>query len=166
MTTSNRIVPFGILAMLLFTLTSCLSENPPPSCDDSETEEPILSMAQGAEPDTCDPPAPPEPCDDCPGLHGDPHLRTFDDRRYDVQAAGEMTLVLADDLEVQVRMEPVGTQVSAATAVAVLVDGSRFMVTLDRTSAVGYLAPTRRSHRGTLTGVLRSRRRRSSGTHR
>lgn len=78
---------------------------------------------------TCPPPPElPPPCPGCPGVTGDPHVKTFDGRGYDMQGAGEFTAVIADDLEVQVRTEPTGEAVSAVTAVAMKVDGARVTV--------------------------------------
>lgn len=52
----------------------------------------------------------PPPCrgSGCARSTGDPHLRTFDGRHYDFQAAGEFVLARAtsDKFEVQVRQEP------------------------------------------------------------
>lgn len=60
---------------------------------------------------------------------GDPHLRSFDGLRYDMQAVGELVLMesTTDDLEVQIRTAPWGerTDVSMVTAVAARVDGQR-----------------------------------------
>jgi hypothetical protein len=69
---------------------------------------------------------------------GDPHLLTFDGLSYDLQAAGEFTLVesTSGDIVVQVRAVPlVGSQsVAANAAVAAKVDGHRVTVTLQNES--------------------------------
>lgn len=68
----------------------------------------------------------------CYKVSGEPHLSTFDDFRYDLQAAGEFIAAksLDDNLEVQVRLEPFGTYdwLSVATAVAARLGNSRVMI--------------------------------------
>ncbi|MGI8329947.1 VWD domain-containing protein [Actinomadura scrupuli] len=65
----------------------------------------------------------------CGSSTGDPHLRTFDQRRYDLQSAGEFVLARATDgsLEVQTRQTPVpgSRTVSTVSAVALKVGGTR-----------------------------------------
>jgi len=67
---------------------------------------------------------------------GDIHLQTMDGARYDFQGAGEYVASrsTAGDLEVQLRLEPTGfgSNVSLATAVALLVDSTRASVALGR----------------------------------
>ena len=70
---------------------------------------------------------------ECGGISGEPHLTTYDDLRYDLQAAGEFIAARSpdDNLEVQVRMEPYRSNpdiVSAATAVAAQVEPYRVMI--------------------------------------
>ena len=66
---------------------------------------------------------------------GDPHLLTFDDRPYDLQAAGEFTLVKStiDDMLVQVRQAalPGRYPVAVTSAVAAKLSGHRVSLTLD-----------------------------------
>jgi len=66
---------------------------------------------------------------------GDPHLLTFDGRPYDLQAAGEFTLVKSttDDFLVQVRQVPLPGQypVAVNTAVAAKLAGHRVTATLE-----------------------------------
>lgn len=128
-----------LLAVVLVVspLGGCLKEDPPQACDASKNEPTFSASGPGSE--RCEPPPPPEPCDDCPGAFGDPHLRTFDGVRYDLQAAGELTLVRAGDLEIQVRLEKSGRWISIVTGVAMNVDGSRFTLTQDPEST-GYVA--------------------------
>ena len=84
------------------------------------------------------PPGPPEdppdpPCTgSCGGSSGEPHLRTFDGDRYDLQTAGELVAARTDGLEVQVRTEPYGDSrlVSVNTAVAVGTADHRITLTL------------------------------------
>lgn len=66
-------------------------------------------------------PAPSCSSSSCGGSSGEPHLRTFDGQRYDLQTAGELVAARTDGLEVQLRTEPYGdsTRVSVNTAVAV-----------------------------------------------
>ena len=67
---------------------------------------------------------------------GDIHVQTMDGANYDFQASGEFiaSRSMAGDLEVQLRLESTGfsSNVSIATAVAVLVDTSRVSVALGR----------------------------------
>lgn len=71
----------------------------------------------------------------CGSSTGDPHLRTFDQRRYDLQSAGEFVLARATDgsLEVQTRQTPVpgSRTVSTVSAVAVKVGGTRIGIYTD-----------------------------------
>ena len=63
----------------------------------------------------------------CGGSNGDPHLRTIDGSRYDLQAAGEYVLLRAPDgsVEIQSRQEPRGESVTINSAVAARVNGHR-----------------------------------------
>lgn len=65
-------------------------------------------------------------------MTGDPHVRTLDQVRYDLQAAGEFVGIrsLDDDLEVQYRLEAAGrpASVSYVTAVAVKVGAHKVML--------------------------------------
>jgi hypothetical protein len=75
-------------------------------------------------------PAPEKPCKEgCGGSNGDPHLRTVDGFRYDLQAAGEFVLLRAPDgsVEIQGRQErpSEGSNATIGTAVAVKVNGHR-----------------------------------------
>ncbi|MPV50996.1 PQQ-binding-like beta-propeller repeat protein [Pseudactinotalea sp. HY160] len=76
------------------------------------------------------PPSPrqPTPCTGpCGGGSGEPHLRTFDGVRYDLQLVGEFVLADSEQLTVQTRQEPYGdsTRVSIITAAAIEVGGHR-----------------------------------------
>lgn len=69
----------------------------------------------------------------CGRVTGEPHLRTFDDLKYDLQAVGEFIAgrSLDDNMQVQVRMEPFSTGidfVTVATAVAAQVGQQRIMI--------------------------------------
>ncbi|MEO6349985.1 MAG: hypothetical protein ABIP53_04975, partial [Candidatus Limnocylindrales bacterium] len=70
----------------------------------------------------------------CAGSDGDPHLRTVDNVRYDLQSAGEQVLLRSPDqsIEIQARQEPRGaigdTDISTNTAVAARVNGHRVAV--------------------------------------
>lgn len=63
----------------------------------------------------------------CGSANGDPHLRTFDQTRYDLQTVGEYVLARAQDgdFEVHVRHSPFAgsRQVSVVSAAAVRLDG-------------------------------------------
>ena len=71
---------------------------------------------------------------------GDPHLLTFDNRAYDLQAAGEFTLVKStvDDFLVQVRQVPLPGRYPVAVNVAVAANlgGHRVTVTLENSVPV------------------------------
>lgn len=71
----------------------------------------------------------------CKEMADDPHLKTFDGVRYDLQAAGEFVGLASedDDLEIQYRLEPPGERrnVSVVTAVAARVGGRRVVFTPD-----------------------------------
>ena len=80
---------------------------------------------------------PPDPkCtgEGCGDSHGDPHLRSFDGRRWSFQAVGEFVAARnpAGGFEVQARQEPVvqSRRVSVNTAVALDVAGDRVQVAL------------------------------------
>ena len=70
----------------------------------------------------------------CGSLGGDPHLRTYDGLRYDVQAVGEFELTRSDDgtFEIQARQQAVTawSAASVATAVAARIGESRAMISL------------------------------------
>ena len=65
----------------------------------------------------------------CGGSNGDPHMRTVDGVRYDLQAAGEYVLLRSADgsIEIQGRQErpSVGEDTTIDTAIAVKADGHR-----------------------------------------
>ena len=74
-------------------------------------------------------PAPEKPCSagGCGGSNGDPHMKTVDGSKYDLQAAGEYVLLRAadDSVEMQARQEPRGDVATINTAVAAKVNGHR-----------------------------------------
>ena len=63
----------------------------------------------------------------CGGSNGDPHLKTVDGSRYDLQAAGEYVMLRAPDgsVEIQARQEPRGGSATINTAVAARVNDHR-----------------------------------------
>ncbi|HEX6684913.1 MAG TPA: VWD domain-containing protein [Candidatus Limnocylindrales bacterium] len=75
----------------------------------------------------CVPPRDEERCDsaDCGGSNGDPHILTYDNRRYDFQAVGEFVLTreIGGQFQIQARQQPfprsrlVATNTSVAMAV-------------------------------------------------
>lgn len=86
-------------------------------------------------PEGCNPPPRPDGCADerCANSNGDPHLLTFDHKRYDFQAVGEFVLTRSTappGFEVQVRQQPVpGSRVVAVnSAVAMTVGDDRVEV--------------------------------------
>ncbi|MEM9135274.1 MAG: VWD domain-containing protein [Actinomycetota bacterium] len=154
----------GLLAAAAasFLLAAC-GGSPPPFCGEFSLDG---ELAADCPPEP--PPPPPEgppPCVGCGSSVGDPHLTTFDQLRYDLQGAGEYTAVLADDLEVQLRMEPWGSSgsVSVTTAFGVevgadrvalvagdsgpllFVDGDRLRLEVDGTTTAGALSIDRRA---------------------
>lgn len=75
-------------------------------------------------------PTPEKPCKEgCGGSNGDPHMRTVDGFRYDLQSAGEYVLLRAPDgsVEIQGRQERPSDSANATigTAVVVKVNGHR-----------------------------------------
>lgn len=78
---------------------------------------------------------PPSPPSGSAQLLADPHLRTFDGLRYDMQAVGELTVVRdpSDGFEVQIRTRPytVFIPASVTIAVAARVGANRVGVYLD-----------------------------------
>ena len=93
---------------------------------------------------------------------GDPHLATFDGTYYDLQVAGELTLVKStvDDLDIQTRMVAVAGSRAVAVneAVAVRLDGHRVTVGLENGAMVGRLDGTPITQENTLVGTGRVQR--------
>lgn len=73
-------------------------------------------------PPDCKPPERPHRCEGagCGDSNGDPHLLTFDHKRYDFQAVGEFVLTRSAEYQIQVRQQPwpSSRSVSVNTAVA------------------------------------------------
>lgn len=90
-----------------------------PAGDPRQFTYPFLGLTEPRDPSWTCPGVPPRPGSGW----GEPHLRTFDDVVYDVQAIGDFTLVrsASGDLEIQSRHEPYrdSTQVSVTTGLAV-----------------------------------------------
>jgi hypothetical protein len=78
-------------------------------------------------PTDCQPPQPPGHCEgaSCGDSNGDPHLLTYDNKRYDFQAVGEflMSGQTSGGYQVQVRQQPAAESrvVALNTAVAMKV---------------------------------------------
>ncbi|WP_344666397.1 VWD domain-containing protein [Catenulispora yoronensis] len=70
------------------------------------------------------------------GSNGDPHMTTFDGRRFDFQAVGEFVLAKGDGLQVQVRQTPFPDSrvVSVNTAIALQVATDRLAFRTDGTA--------------------------------
>lgn len=85
-------------------------------------------------PSDCRPPERPERCTgaSCGDSNGDPHLLTFDNKRYDFQAVGEFVLArqASGGYEVQVRQQPAANSrlVSLNTSVAMAVGSDKVEV--------------------------------------
>lgn len=98
---------------------------------------PPISVSVGVVDSTVVPP-PPAPAQ-CVAL-GDPHLLTFDGRKYDCQAVGELTLARSttDNFEVQIRTRPWRTRqdVSVISAVAARVGDNRIAFYVDGTTTL------------------------------
>lgn len=116
----TALVAFALLAGL----PACMPE---PGCDGPDGPTYSAMRAQTSGP-ACDPPP---PCEGCGGGSGDPHISTFDQRRYDLQTAAELVVARNADrtFEVQWRQEPYGsTRTAGITTVAVRLGGSRVTV--------------------------------------
>lgn len=125
-----------LLTLLAISLAVTACENPPPppgpeACDDSADgspdERPTFAVAQG-DGGSCEPPP---PCEGCGEGNGDPHVRTFDGRRFDFHTAAEVVAARAPDstFEVQWRQQQLGeTNTAGIGAVAMRIDGSRVTV--------------------------------------
>lgn len=74
----------------------------------------------------------------CGGKTGEPHVKTFDGVRYDLQLVGEFTLATAGELTVQTRTAPYysSESVSVVTAVAVEIGEHRLTVRVGREAAI------------------------------
>ena len=85
-------------------------------------------------PADCQPPKPPDRCEgaSCGDSNGDPHLLTYDNKRYDFQAVGEFVLSreTSGGYQVQVRQQPASNSrlVSLNTAVAMKVGDEKVEV--------------------------------------
>ena len=105
----------------------CKQPDPPPPPGGAA----VAAVAGAVAAAVTQPPPPPPPGQST----GDPHLLTFDGRAYDLQAAGEFTLVKStvDDLLVQVRQVPLPGSIPVAVnqAVAAELAGHRVTVALE-----------------------------------
>ena len=107
-------------------------------------------------PDDCQPPKPPERCEgaSCGDSNGDPHLLTYDNKRYDFQAVGEFVLSRESSggYQVQVRQQPAAASrtVSLNTAVAMKVGDEKVEVRMGQEGMVllvgGQAAQARQHH--------------------
>ena len=68
--------------------------------------------------------------------NNDPRLVTWDRVYYGFQGVGEFVLAEAEDLQIQVRQEAIGTNLAANTAIAINLDGSRVGIYADLDSPV------------------------------
>ena len=79
----------------------------------------------------------------CSQSNGDPHMLTVNQYRYDMQAAGEFTLLTSPDgsVDIQARQEPFGTsgQVAINTAVAAKVGSHRVGVYMTASGLVAHV---------------------------
>jgi outer membrane protein assembly factor BamB len=114
-----------LLAACAFGVTACFPD--PPGCEPGDDPPgPVFAIAQSG--DSCEPPP---DCEDCGEGNGDPHIRTFDGRRYNFHTAAEVVVARAPDggFEVQWRQQPLGGSSTAGiTAVAIQMSGSRVTV--------------------------------------
>lgn len=129
----NRLIRVALALALLGGLTGCLKTDPsalPTPCGVDEDGNPVFQAGGG---DPCDPPPPQPPCEDCAGISGEPHVWTFDDRAYDLQAVGEFTAARTDEMLVQVRLAPYpnSRRVSVVAGVAAQVGDQRITVQME-----------------------------------
>lgn len=130
---AGRRLPRRVVGALVVLAALGLTACQPDSCELPEGGDGPLyaaDVAQGAVPDC----PPPPPCDGCGGGTGEPHVVTFDQRRYDLQTAAEVVAARNPDgtFEVQWRQEPYGSApVASITAVAMRVGGIRISVVGD-----------------------------------
>jgi hypothetical protein len=101
-------------------------------------------------PGDCRPSQPTDPvCTEsgCARSSGEPHLRTFDGRRYDFQAVGEFVAAHGDGYGIQVRQQPLpgSRRVAVNTAVAMDVAGDRVEVRLVDGTPVLFVAGAART---------------------
>lgn len=118
-----RTLALGIgTAVLAGALTACDANDNPPC---GGPEGPQFSAA-----DVCE--LPPPDCEDCASIWGDPHLITFDGRKYNMMTVGEFTGVTTPATEFQFRFAPFGSSrsVSVLSAVAVSYADTTVTVTL------------------------------------
>ncbi|WP_195210524.1 VWD domain-containing protein [Actinomarinicola tropica] len=112
-----------LVAVAALGLTACQGGDP---CDPPTDGGPIFNVEQAQGVADC-----PPPCDGCGGGTGEPHLVTFDERRYDLQSAAELVAARDRDgtFEVQWRQEPYGNHpVASITAVAMRIGDVRLSV--------------------------------------
>ncbi len=127
--------PVGDLAMCTDGPIDCLSEYFKSQKKGSQESLDKLFQDNMGCTGSCDPPP---GCTSCGGKSGEPHVRTFDGVRYDLQLVGEFTLAATDGLTVQTRTAPYGssTTVSVISATAIEVDGHRLTAQIGRESVL------------------------------